>query len=352
MQRLIQLTLDLFDTAQPPAASSAASTTPAPAPTTEPTTQPTAAPKGDSPTPAPSPKLGRKLPPQAADDLAGHAHYAHPRANRQLVLSGCVVAYEFVRSRRRTIGFAVGPEGLQVRAPRWVPLTEVQAALLEKSAWVLRKLAQTREQAQRASAQRMDWREGARLNFLGQAVQLAVDPQPTDESVHAHHALSHTGTNPTSHRKQQRAPVSAVLHSIDSAATGTPRHVLRLGLPAQATPAQIQAAAQSWLMRQAQRVFTERLEHYAPQLGVHWTRLGLSDARTRWGSASADGAIRLNWRLIHLPLDIVDYVVVHELAHLRVMNHSRAFWAVVASVMPDHAQRRKALKTLAPALTI
>jgi predicted metal-dependent hydrolase len=100
-------------------------------------------------------------------------------------------------------------------------------------------------------------------------------------------------------------------------------------------------------MRQAKRVFAERLAHFAPQLGVQYKVLRLSSAGTRWGSASVDGTIRLNWRLIHLSLEMVDYVVVHELSHLRHMDHSPQFWDVVASVMPDHHLRRQALKRAA-----
>ena len=84
-------------------------------------------------------------------------------------------------------------------------------------------------------------------------------------------------------------------------------------------------------------MFTERL-------GVRYTRLSLSSAQTRWGSASADGSIRLNWRLIHFALHTIDYVVAHELAHLREMNHSPRFWDVVRSVLPDYERARGVLK--------
>jgi predicted metal-dependent hydrolase len=77
---------------------------------------------------------------------------------------------------------------------------------------------------------------------------------------------------------------------------------------------------------------------------VRWQKLSLSSAGTRWGSASADGSIRLNWRLIHFREPIIDYVVVHELAHLREMNHSPRFWQHVENVLPDYAERRGALK--------
>ena len=97
-------------------------------------------------------------------------------------------------------------------------------------------------------------------------------------------------------------------------------------------------------MRQAKRIFTERLNHFAPQLGVQWRKLSLSSAGTRWGSASADGSIRLNWRLVHFRLSVVDYVVAHELSHLRVMDHSPRFWDTVSTVVPDYAELRGQLR--------
>jgi predicted metal-dependent hydrolase len=119
---------------------------------------------------------------------------------------------------------------------------------------------------------------------------------------------------------------------------------LRIGLPPAAEPAQVRDAVQSWLQRQARRVFEERCQHYAERLGVRVTRLALSSAATRWGSASADGSIRLNWRLVHFALPVIDYVVAHELAHLREMNHSPAFWSVVRSVIPEYERSRSTLR--------
>ena len=82
-------------------------------------------------------------------------------------------------------------------------------------------------------------------------------------------------------------------------------------------------------------------------MGLQEPPLTLSSARTRWGSCSLKSGIRLNWRLIHFPLAVLDYVVIHELAHLREMNHSRRFWAVVAEACPEYRTRREQLKALA-----
>ena len=240
----------------------------------------------------------------------------HPRANRLLKLGSCDVAYEFKRGKRRTIGLSVGPDGLSVSAPRWTPVGEVEALLHQKSGWVLEKLQQAHRRAGELAQARTVWADGAELESLGQRVRLVLDPT---------HGF---------------AQVGALLAPGEAGALAT----LRLGLAGNASEAQIRDAAQAWLMRQAKRVFAERLDHFAPLLGVRYKVLRLSSAGTRWGSASADGTIRLNWRLVHLKMEMVDYVVVHELSHLHHMDHSPQFWDVVASVMPDHSERRQALK--------
>ena len=236
--------------------------------------------------------------------------FAHPQANRTVVFEGVHIAYAFVRAKRKTIGFSIGPDGLVVRAPQWVSLKEVDAALQEKSSWVLRKLSESQERSHQREHTRVAWHDGAQFAYLGKPVQLCIDP----------------------------AQGSAQLIIGDT-------NVLRIGVSAKASTAQIRDCVQAWLMRQARELFEARLNHFAPLLGVEWKKLSLSNAGTRWGSARVDGAIRLNWRLIHLSPSEIDYVVAHELSHLRVMNHSAQFWETVRSVMPDYAQRRQRLKT-------
>ncbi len=241
--------------------------------------------------------------------------YRHPRASREVLLGGQRVAYAFGRSARRSIGFSVGAEGLSVSAPKSAPLAEIDQALQKKSAWILRKLEETRARHERFEAARMDWRDGAALPFRGEVLALALDPLQAQTALHRD---AHSG-----------------------AAS------LRIALAPGATSAQIEKNAQAWLMQQARLVFTERLDHFAPLLGVQWRQLSLSSAATRWGTAKANGDIRLNWRLLHFSPPVLDYVVVHELSHLRVMDHSAQFWATVQSVMPDYAALRRQLKEAA-----
>jgi predicted metal-dependent hydrolase len=249
-------------------------------------------PAAPAPRPAPPPE-----PAPPISSVLAPATFAHPRGNREARLGGHHVAYEFRRMRRKSIGFVISNEGLVVSAPRWVPLAEIESALQEKSRWILDKLREQDERARRMAAQRIDWRDA-----------------------------------------------SAVLHTADDTLPGVPRLTLHVGLPQHAAPAQIRDAVQAWLQRQAKRVFLERCHHFAAQLGVRFTRLALSSAATRWGSASADGAIRLHWRLIHFALPTIDYVVAHELAHLRVMDHSPRFWDVVRSVIPEMERKRDGLR--------
>lgn len=273
------------------------------------------------------------LPVQTLQQALAPATFRHPRAHRELLLDGILVAYEFRRGKRRTIGFSVGADGLTVSAPKWVPLYDIDKAVQEKSGWILKKLQESRERQHRLESARIDWRDGTTIPFLGEQVVVVIDPRHAFGGVgaelkrHAADASLQPGTDPQ-----------------NAALPGVAQLTLHVGLPQNATAMQIQDAVQAWLMRQARRLFTERLDHFTPQLGVQWRKLSLSSAGTRWGSASADGSIRLNWRLIHFRQSVIDYVVVHELSHLRVMDHSPRFWDTVRTVMPDYAELRGQLK--------
>ena len=268
---------------------------------------------------------------QSLDQVLAPASFAHPRANRQAVLGDTRVAYEFRRARRRNIGFLVGAEGLTVTAPKWVPLHEVDGAVKDKSGWIVRKLDEARERQRRIESTRIEWQDGAAFPFLGEQVIVMLDPRHGFGEVGAVLDTAQCGTD-------------------SQALPGVPHLTLRVALPSSANAQQIRDAVQAWAMRQAKRLFKERLDHYAPLLGVQWHKLSLSSAGTRWGTAHADGSIRLNWRLIHFRLPVIDYVVAHELSHLRVMDHSPRFWDTVGTVVPDYVQLRGQLKdeTLSP----
>lgn len=223
-----------------------------------------------------------------------------------LRLGSGTLTYRFERARRRTIGLVIDRHGLRARAPRWVPLAEVESFIREKEQWIRRKLAEIPERG----PQTVDWRFGQSLELLGRA--LALVP----------------------------------------AAVAAPRMAPEgLLVPATlAEPAALRAAVVKWMRAIALVYLCDRVRSFAPLIGKPAPHVSLSNARTQWGSCSvrADGhaRIRLHWRLVQLPERLVDYVVAHELAHLHEMNHSPRFWGWVGRMIPDHLTARRELRAL------
>ena len=234
---------------------------------------------------------------------------------RQLQLQNGLLAYTLLRSTRRTIGFVISDSGLRVTAPRWVLLRDIEQAIRGKEAWITAKLQQREERATQLRRLQMEWRDGARLPYLGGALTLRLHPAP-----------------------------KAAVHHDEGAGE------LAIHLPEGAEEQALRDIVKDWLQRQARKVFAERLPVYARQLGVQYHAFRLTSARTQWGSCTAAGTIRLNWRLMHFHPEQIDYVIAHELAHLREMNHSPRFWALVESVFPNHAAARKILRERGPEL--
>ena len=305
MHPLLRYTLDLFESlGTAPSAKAPPSKPPARAPRVVAKPNTSAAKSASAPSP----------------EFSTEAGFVHPQAARSLRLQGVEVAFSLVRARRSSIGMTIGPDGLSVRAPRWTSLLEIDKVLQARAEWIVRKLHESRERHTQLQQTRIDWRDGAVFPYLGGLMRLRLDPSHGFSAAGAALAEAHDGQD------------------------GPLMRELRIALPMDASAAQIRDATQAWLMRQAKALFEERLNHFAPLLQVRWTRLSLSNADKRWGSAKSDGSIRLNWRLMHFELPVIDYVVAHELSHLRVMNHSPHFWQTVGSVMPDYPERRKQLK--------
>lgn len=231
---------------------------------------------------------------------------AHPQATHSIRLNDQLVAYQLIRSARRTVGFMVGADGLRVRAGPRVSLREIERLLHERADWILKHWQQQRRKSEAQTPE--IWADGSSHGLHGQPLTLQLCP----------------------HLPQRSAQLQG--------------RVLQLPLPENASAAAIERAALDWYGAYAQLHFRQRLDHYAPLMGVSWSSLRLSSARTRWGSAKADGSIRLHWRLIQLAPSLLDYVVVHELAHLHEMNHSPRFWAIVAQHCPAYRQCRLQLK--------
>ncbi|SHG37126.1 hypothetical protein SAMN05428948_0125 [Massilia sp. CF038] len=229
---------------------------------------------------------------------------------RRIQLGPHSLEFELRRSTRRSIGFMIDDNGLRVTAPKRITLAEIDNAIRAKQRWILTKLGERGERrAQRQEAPPFEWVDGAQLPYLGAHVTLRLHEASRSSCV------------------------------FDAEA-----QVLNVGVVPGLAEWQLRERVRLWFCEQATRVFAERLDVYAPRLGVEYASLALSSAGTRWGSCTVEGNIRLNWRLIHFSLPLIDYVVAHELAHLLEMNHSPAFWATVESVYPDYDGAKEGLR--------
>ena len=232
------------------------------------------------------------------------------------------VAYHLRRSARTTLGLRVDDRGLCVSVPLRACQRDIEQALQAKARWILAKLLQRHERQRQQADAPVAWGEGTQLPCLGGHLVLHLDP------------TLRSSTGPALHT-QLAGPVP-------------PEQPLRLRLAPDSPPEAVRQATARWLQAQALAVFQQRCAHYAPRLGVQPTRVALTSARTRWGRATSRGVIRLHWHLLHFPLAVLDYVVVHELAHLREMNHGPAFWALVHARVPDVTACQAALRQKRP----
>ena len=237
---------------------------------------------------------------------------AAPPGTRRLAVGSEPIHYSLRRARRRSIGFTIDDRGLTVAAPRWVSLAEIEAAIAEKQRWIRRKLAEWREWQARQPLQRVHFGEAGSLLLLGRPVTLRLRPD------------------------------AAITRLADDGAVAE----LHLALPPLAGEAQVRDAVLAWLKAEARRVLGERLQLLAARQDVQPRSWSLSSARSQWGACTHDGHIRLNWRLVHFSLPVVDYVVAHELAHLRELNHSPRFWQAVGALLPGFEAARDEVKKL------
>jgi predicted metal-dependent hydrolase len=209
---------------------------------------------------------------------------------------------KIIRSKRKTIALVVQPDGeLLVRAPQRATRAQIDAMLNKHADWIVKKQAEVCARPVPKMAHKFV--SGERFFFLGEEYPLdVVDVQRPKLSLQAKFQLARVAQD------------------------------------------EAKSLFEIWYKKEARKLFNERITYFSQKHGFDVKQVKLSSARTRWGSCSSKGYINLTWRLVMAPLPIIDYVVVHELCHLREANHSSAFWVQVAAIMPDYKKRRKWLK--------
>lgn len=216
---------------------------------------------------------------------------------------------KLIRSSRKSVGLSVTQQGLLVvRAPKRIPMSVIEDAVREKADWILKKQSESRMRLSRFPLH--VYAEGEDFLFLGKSYRLHY-------TENAKRVFASGGVLFVPSKKRESA----------------------------------KQAVEAWYKEGARAHFEERLGYFSQKMGVRYASLRLSSAVTRWGSCGPEGSINLVWRLIAAPEELVDYVVVHELAHLKRRDHSTAFWAEVERVLPDYKARRKALHEYAPLLS-
>ncbi|MDX8386534.1 MAG: SprT family zinc-dependent metalloprotease [Gallionella sp.] len=224
---------------------------------------------------------------------------------RETLLAGKSVAYTLKRSKkRRNIGLRIDDHGLTVSVPLRTSEKWLQSVLHDKANWVVAKL----DGWESKKIPPIVWAEGAHIPFRGETLTLTLTPKVR-------------GDRPRLLGEKLFVPLGE-----------------------DADDSRIEKTVKNWYKIEALGVFNECVEYFAPLMNVQPSEIKLTSASTQWGNCTEQGVVRLNWQLVKMPLPLIDYVVVHELAHLHEMNHSLAFWRVVESVCPDYKQCRAELR--------
>jgi predicted metal-dependent hydrolase len=230
------------------------------------------------------------------------------KKHRTVALQGQSVPWLLKRTRRKTVGMSVGQGVIQVNAPKWVPVGDIEFILKEKSRWLLARLAEWQQTERQRLSPEQQWAHGASLDYLGRPITLVL-------------ASATKGILFDDFKRE-----------------------LQLALPLEAGIEQIRDTVHGWLQGQAKTLLAARLKCLSNTSGRSYTKFSLSNARGRWGSCTEDGHIRLNWRLIHFSQEVIDYVIAHELAHIHTMDHSPGFWNEVADILPNFEDAKSVLR--------
>ena len=229
------------------------------------------------------------------------------------------IHYQVVRSPRRhkTIEITVDEPGLvTVAAPADIPAGDLEAAVRRRAGWIIRHDGEAA-----AALPPRRFVSGESLPYLGRSVLMAVHPTDDDQvAIRFHHWQFDV--------------------DVPRSLEGDERH------------AKVRAAFESWYRERAALKLPSRVERIGSLLGVRPTEVLIRGQRKRWASCAPDGTLRFNWRAIMAPPALLDYVVAHELAHLRVRGHTPEYWAIVAQAVPDYRLRRARLRELGPRLGI
>lgn len=226
--------------------------------------------------------------------------------------------YQLIRSRRKTISISFDKDvNLIVKAPLWVRTKDIEAFLAEKAEWIEATGRRLENARQKRLATRIRLENGDVLNYQGRELVLTVIRE-----------------------ERSRAKVKQI------------EGRLLMWVPYDADYDYRQIQLEKWFRKEALFIIAKKAEDYAQELSVSYEDIRIKDQKSRWGSCSGKGNLNFNWRIIMAPESVCDYVIIHELCHLRHMDHSPDFWRLVESICPDYKKKREWLKEHAEELYV
>lgn len=229
-------------------------------------------------------------------------------AVRRIDFGGEEISYVLSRTaRRKTVAITVGFDGVRVLAPADLDDSKVSEFVRKKASWVLRKKAMYSEISGVASPK--EFVSGETFHYLGRPYRLKVVGDPNA-----------VVTRVTARGSNLIAPVQPLQNPMIA------KSAVRSGL-------------RQWYIGHANVQLSRRMQVVCQALGSEPRSISVVDQSKRWGSCDAKGRIRLNWRLVMAPVSLIDYVVAHEACHMLEHNHSRTFWRMLETIMPDYEQR-------------
>lgn len=230
-----------------------------------------------------------------------------------LRLGDTIIPYEERKnSRIKRISIRITPEKIRVSAPARTPKEEIQTFLEKNQEWILENWAKLQEIANQSQRHYV---AGEKIPYLGKKLTLNI----SDSSL-----------------KMIRATYNKDQKSLE---ISIPQNI-----PQDLRQDAIREILVKWYKQTARATFLQKLDSWSREMGVTYNKFRLKEQKTRWGSCSSLGNINLNWRAIMAPEPEVDYLVIHELSHLKYMDHSREFWEHVADFCPKYKEHRQWLR--------
>ena len=226
--------------------------------------------------------------------------------------TGRRILFTLLRTQRKTIGITITKDGaVKVAAPIRATERQILEIVNKKASWIIKKLEEI-EKSLSSDINERRYENGSRVFYLGREYVIGI-------------CRDYGIKRPVIELYPDKINIKLLHDNVFD-------------------ESQIKAILREWYVKQFEVIIKDRISRYSSIIGVRPSKVTIKEQKTRWGSCSTKGNINLNWKLVMAPLEVVDYVIVHELSHMRRMDHSYKFWEIVGNILPEYSDRRKWLR--------